>query len=493
MVSHSQDDTARQRVAGRTPAEVIALLARTADPEQRLAVQQQLYPDLVNLATAENVLLYSRMNEKVFSRLRRIEVQDIRYPVPIYGTQPMREDIAELLRPRFGADLDSEDVFCAAGVSGALECLAFALKKTGAVATHDPVLIPAPFWQGFKWCFEQRPELTCVPVRLETKGLENFELTLEDIQRAYYSAPQAQRPKLLVLTNPHNPLGVNYDKGLLEKIYTWALTATDMHIISDEMYAHSQIETSRLPFVSAFALDAYRDIPAARERVHVVWGFAKDFGLSGFKAGVILTRSPEVKDVLAGKYGEPFSWFSPFNSLSNLVIGSLLETLDTDRSFALELMDDYRGVLTDAFHSARQALDDNHIPYVFHDGQNPAQFFWLDLRQYLDPQAPEIPYEQGPHFPRHGNGHHANGNGSAPKPGDLRLPVLFSEISSPEENLSRYIQEHAHVQLLPGQTLSAPTPGYFRLCYTAFDKDKIHDAINRIGLALKSRHAGDDR
>ncbi|MEV5240113.1 pyridoxal phosphate-dependent aminotransferase [Streptomyces cinnamoneus] len=478
-----------RNLSGRTPAEVIALLARTTDPERRLSVEQQLFPDLVNLGTAENVLLFQQMNDKVFSKLRGLTEQDLRYSVPIYGTEKMREDIAELLRPQFGADLGRDDLFGTSGVSAALECLAFALKKTGTLSDGDRVLLPAPFWQGFKWCFEQRPGLECVPAYLGA----DFELTLDLLQQAYYWPQPQERPKLLVLTNPNNPLGVNYDKDLLEKIYTWALTQTDMHIISDEMYAHSQLQTSQRPFVSAFALDAYRDDPTARDRVHVVWGFAKDFGLSGFKAGVAITRNSAVKDVLNGTDGEPYSWFSPFDSLKHYVIGSLLETQDTGRSFAAELMDEYRTILTGAFDSARTALDEaKNIPYVFREGQNSAQFFWLDLREYLRQDAPEIPYERGPHFPYNGhtyNGgaHDGNGNGDSRRPGDLRLPVLFSGIGSAESELFQYIKDHAGVQLLPGRTLSAHDQGYFRLCFTAFAEQTIREAIQRISQALADR------
>ncbi|GAA3036390.1 hypothetical protein GCM10020000_12520 [Streptomyces olivoverticillatus] len=123
---------------------MIALLARTTDPERRLSVEQQLFPELLNLGTAENILLFPLLNEKVFGKLRGLTEDDLRYPVPIYGKEKLREDIAEMLRPRFGADLDPDDLFGTSGVSAALECLAFALKKTGALATGDRVLLPAP-------------------------------------------------------------------------------------------------------------------------------------------------------------------------------------------------------------------------------------------------------------------------------------------------------------------------------------------------------------
>ncbi|GAA3036382.1 hypothetical protein GCM10020000_12510 [Streptomyces olivoverticillatus] len=197
--------------------------------------------------------------------------------------------------------------------------------------------------------------------------------------------------------------------------------------------------------------------------------------------------------MLGGADGEPYSWFSPFDSLNHHVIGSLVETRDTGRSAAADIMEEYRMILTGAFASARTALDEaKNIPYVFREGQNSAQFLWLDLREYLRQDAPEIPYERGPHFPHNGHAHNGgahdgNGGGAASRPGDLRLPVLFSEIGSAESELFQYLKDQAHVQLLPGQTLSAHDQGYFRLCFTAFGEQTIREAIQRISQALADR------
>ncbi|MGW1200810.1 aminotransferase class I/II-fold pyridoxal phosphate-dependent enzyme [Streptomyces sp. NPDC002536] len=465
-----------------TPAELTAVLAGIADPERRLAAVAAFFPDALNLATAENVLLYPSLKENVFDHLGVLGEKDVRYPGATYGTPQLRSAVTEMLRPVFSRDLEPDDVFGTSGVSAALECLAFALEEGGILRRGDRVLLPAPFWQGFKWCFEQRPGLVCAPVHLRERGLENFELTLEDLKRAYRTQPEP--PRLLVLTNPHNPLGVNYDKDLLEAVYTWALTETGMHIISDEMYAHSQIEGADLPFVSALDLDAYQDIEDARERVHVVWGFAKDFGLSGFKAGVVISRSPVVHAAMKGTAStETYAWFSPFDSLKHFVVGRLLTTPAPGKSYALALMDEYKKLLTGAFRQVRGALDEAGIPYVFREGQNPAQFFWLDLRDHLPVSPVLLRPETGPHFPADGQ-IPAQFTGEARKPGGVALPVVFTDINTAEEWLRWYIATEANVLLLPGQTLSCAEPGYFRLCYTAFETPAVVAAVQRIGVAL---------
>ncbi|MFE0106427.1 aminotransferase class I/II-fold pyridoxal phosphate-dependent enzyme [Streptomyces sp. NPDC059009] len=472
---------------GRSPEDVTALLAGAADPEQRLAVHQELYPDVINLATAENVLVYPSLRDNVLDGLGVLGQQDLKY-APSYGSPDIRQNIAELLSPALSPDLKREDIFGTSGTSAALECLAFALKDGGILRSGDRVLLPAPYWQGFNWSFEQRPELVTVPVHLQERGAENFELTLADLQHAYRTQPEP--PKLLILTNPNNPLGDNYGKDLLESIYRWVLTETGMHIISDEIYAHSQLADAQPEFVSALALDTYQNNPEAQNRVHVVWGFAKDFGMSGFKAGVVISKSPMVHQTMQGIKDKQnsLSWFSPFDSLKHFVIGKMLETTSGGKSYPLELMKQYRGWLTTAFQETRQALDDGGIPYRYREGQNAAQFFWLDLRAYLPPAGTAIPSEIGPHFPQLDRVPEpfAEKSAEAEKKGTVALPILFPNISSEEEWLRWYLATYARVQLLPGQLLSCAEPGYFRLCYTAVDTADVIASVGRIADLLAS-------
>ncbi|MGW1373094.1 pyridoxal phosphate-dependent aminotransferase [Streptomyces sp. NPDC002446] len=412
---------------------------------------------VLNLAVAENVLLYDSLKENVFKN-PEIGPEDIRYKRS-YETDELRQDIARLLKETMSPAVGAEDIYATAGVSGALECLAFALEQGKVLKPGDQVLLPAPSWQGFKWCFEQRPGLRCVFAPLPTTGDHAFQLTLKALQDVYGKA--SPRPKLLVLTNPNNPLGVNYSKELLESIYTWALKQTDMHIISDEMYAHSQVAKSKPGFHSAFALDLY---PQYQDRVHVVWGLAKDFGLSGFRAGFVLSRSTYVRNAMRGGKGlKEMSWFSPLDSLKNVVVGKLFRAgagADKGRWYPEQLMRSvYPEALTASYEAVKKALSNAGVPFLSNNTDNSAQFFFLDLRKYLG----KVP-------------------GMAD--GDAWLPV-FPEIDDREEKLRAYLEKEAQVQLLPGQTLFCPSAGYFRLCFTAYGREKVVQAVDRIGAALK--------
>lgn len=89
----------------------------------------------------------------------------------------------------------------------------------------------------------------------------------------------------LMLTNPHNPLGVCYPRQVLEECLRWC-TKHGLHFISDEVYALTRFDSLDLanlePFVSILSLDL-DELGVSKEKVHMVWSTSKDFGMSGFR------------------------------------------------------------------------------------------------------------------------------------------------------------------------------------------------------------------
>jgi aspartate/methionine/tyrosine aminotransferase len=299
-------------------------------------------------------------------------------------------------------------------------------------------------------------------VNLPTEGKDRYRLTLDRLIEAYEARQKAgHRPRLLVLTNPHNPLGVNYDKKLLEEIYAWVMAYTDMHIISDEIYCHSQLDTAKTPFTSAVTLRAYSGFA---DRIHVVWGFAKDFGLSGFRTGFVVSKNPAVHRIMLGS-NDPaertrqFPWFTPFDSLKTYVIGELLSAHHNGERYTTYAMKKYPGLLSDSFRAVKDALDKAGIKYVHRDGDNSAMFFWLDLTEYLGRRADHD---------------------------HIELPVIGPDGLDPDEEwLFRYLAARpTEVSLLPGGVMYNPVPGFYRLCFTARPAEEVVGAVRRMAKAL---------
>ena len=91
--------------------------------------------------------------------------------------------------------------------------------------------------------------------------------------------------KALVLTNPHNPLGICYPKDTLEECLKFC-QEKKIHFISDEVFGLTGFDCPDLPsaqpFVSALSLDT--TAPSYDPSlVHVIWSPSKTFGLSGLR------------------------------------------------------------------------------------------------------------------------------------------------------------------------------------------------------------------
>lgn len=439
-------------------------LHRFIDVEERIARyrRERQQPEQVNLSTAENVLLFDFYQQTLFDYEARppITETDLRYPSSIYGSDAFRTSWAQFLNQAWGAEdlLTKSDVYAVGGTSAALECLAFILGKPG-----ELVMAPAPLWYGFPWSFTQRPQLGFQTFDMTAAGFENFTLTLEDVQRAYQTIQPT--PKFLVLTNPGNPLGGNFPEAALNEIYGWVLDYTDMHIISDEIYFLSQVGGGE-PFTPAFTLDAVTSRgDVGRARVHTVWGLAKDFGMSGFKVGFVISKNADVQAKMAGASDyKTMSWFSPFDSLKQYTLSPLFlnDAGTADPTLAQEAMAIYAGSGNDAllkqqYVATAEALNAGHIQY--YESNHSAIFFWLDLREFLN-RVPESYWR------------------------DAENLGLHPDIDPAEEALANYISSSSGVDLIPGQKCYCRDPGYFRMCYTAEPQDKVVAGITRMAEAL---------
>ncbi|RQH26249.1 pyridoxal phosphate-dependent aminotransferase [Okeania hirsuta] len=425
-------------------------LRKIVNPEQRAKYYKQFIDsDVVNLSTAENVLLLDFYQEnQIFDELPVISATDIQYPSVVYGSPEYRQSILQFLEQQWSLPIGTitlDDIFVVSGVSAALECLGFSLFSPG-----DQVLIPGPMWYGFPWCFSQRPQMEFIHFPVG----ENFELSTQNVVDAVEANPNA---KLLVLTNPQNPLGTNYSKEQMEEIYAYFLgLGSDYHIISDEIYACSQnTNVEGNEFVSAFGLDAYNIYPT---RIHVVWGLSKDFGLSGFRVGCIISKSEQVQESMEGDAcNRSIAGFSPFGSLNPYMLQKLfLSGGEPDPTVANNAISTYQSSLLPSSYSiVKDKLDEALIPY--HPNNKGGIFFWIDLSAYLD-RVQQTTIEPDP----------------------LLCESLYPpEFNDPNEGkLTRYLREEAQVLLVRGQECFWSEPGWFRLCYTAETSDKVAQGLD---------------
>ena len=201
----------------------------------------------------------------------------------------------------------------------------------------------------------------------------------------------------------------------------------DVDLIVDEIYANSVFGSES--FVGALDPAVGGD---HAERTHVVWGPAKDFGLSGLKVGVLHTSHVEVRAA-----ARALAYFAPVSTDTQLLVRELLAS----RGWVERFIAEHRHRLRLSYHRTVGLLADWDIPHV------PASAgfsVWVDLSGWLT--APTFAAEQA---------------------------------------LWHHIWEAARVNILPGGAFCCPRPGWFRICH-ATDPAVVRDGITRIGRQLSS-------
>jgi 1-aminocyclopropane-1-carboxylate synthase len=234
--------------------------------------------------------------------------------------------------------------------------------------------------------------------------------------------------RALLLSQPYNPIGVCLPAEEMGRAVDWC-RSNRLHLISDEIYAAS-VFASGVQHTSALAFAA-GDPEWAASHLHILYGLSKDFGLSGFRVGVIYSSSPELHEAL-----DRLAYFCGCSSLPQYLI---TEVLGDDR-FVDAYVEQNRKRLRRIYETVARTANRIGIPHVPADS---GFFVWIDLRRWLREPTPEGEHE-------------------------LWLRLV----------------NEAGVILTPGLSCRASEPGMFRLCFAAVPEGGVEIGMERIERAL---------
>jgi aspartate/methionine/tyrosine aminotransferase len=358
----------------------------------------------VNLGTAENRLVWDLLAPRLTMPARSA---DVHYGL-LYGTPELRAAIATLLAPVWHG-VDPEDLVVVSGATAALDILASTLCDPG-----EAIAVPAPYYAAFDTDLTARSGARLLPVPMSPAT--GFALDPAALDGALTAARRdGVVVRAIAVTSPANPVGQVHSPAVLRDLADVATTHS-VDVIADEIYAHS---TYGAEFTSL----------VGEQAVHAVWGFAKDFGLSGLKVGVLHTRDPRVRAA-----ARALAYFAPVSTHTQALLTNLL----SDKDWVAEFLAESRRRLRASATATMDLLTAGGIGYV-----EPAGGFslWIDLRQYL-PEAGE-------------------------------------------HELWQRILRSGRVNILPGNAFACPEPGWFRLCH-ATEADTVATGVTRLSRVLAS-------
>lgn len=365
------------------------------------------------------------------------------------GYPPFSQAVADFLTSHAmrGVPMDPAHLCISAGCGAVIHLCGWCLCGPG-----DAVLIPAPAYPAFDNDLTVQAE--AIPIHLPLTA-PRYRITRTALDAGFERAMAAGHiPRVLLLTSPNNPLGRLYTPQELELCVTWC-TERGLHLVSDEIYAHSVYAPLALPeprdaeddaepsgvgaevgeagdvteaFESVAAL-CMRKLGEVPPNVHVVWGFSKDFGVSGFRVGCLYTRNPQLL--------KAWDTLGYFHAVSN-DMQARLATVLSDTEFVDALLARNRELLRDAARLVHREL--SSLPGVRVLPSQAGMFCWVDMRTWL--------------------------RGSTWEGERALFNAMF---------------ERARVLMTPGQDCHASEPGFFRVCTVWMPPE----AISQIPVRLR--------
>lgn len=378
--------------------------------------------------------------------------------------------------------IDFEQLCISSGCGSVLMQLGMLLLDPG-----DAVLLPTPTYAALYNDLGTLAYGRVVDVPTESTG---YRLTRSLLEDAYSRALQGGPVRMLLLLNPNNPLGIVHSEAELRMARAFC-REKGMHLVADEIYAnsvHDPVEAdeaavdvesqglcggsaslgARMRFrsiVEICAEDAGVLAPAAVSGseapssasgkasfmgpdVHVLWGFSKDWAISGFRVGVLYTHNEALLTALGN-----VNYFTAVSNDTQDMLGAVLE----DHAWCDGYLQHCRGQLRDAYGALTAILDASAIPYV---RAQSGMFVWLDLRAMLPPSAAAT-----------------SGSESDPDP--------FAR----ERALTDELFAEARVLFTPGEACHAAEPGFYRCCFAWMPPAAVRVGFERLAAFAAKRRS----
>jgi len=337
---------------------------------------------------------------------------------------------SESLSSSSSSSINPDHVAFGSGVGSLLNHIFFIVAQKG-----DVVLIPAPYYSAFE--YHAKATAGCVPFPVYMDNPIHGPME-GDLENAFQLAKKrGKRVKMLLLTNPNDPLGVIYKPSVVMNAILWA-RRKNIHTIVDEIFAltvHSHESGNRFHSVIEILDNKLEN------DVHFLWSFSKDFGASGFRLAILYTQNVRLLQALAN-----LNIFSGVSNPMQLIAAEIM----SDDEFIDAFLEDAQSQLRWSYKLCTSKLEEMVVPYI------PAEaglFVYVDFSSFL----PERTFEG-------------------------------------EEKFAALVQDVARVVMTPGQSQRDCKPGMFRLCYAWVTSDVLEIAMERLSFLVLQirRHSWDD-
>ncbi len=287
-----------------------------------------------------------------------VEAMKRRAGHPIYGYSVAGEgywnSICDWLERRHNFRPEREQL---AFVPGVVRGIAYALNFF--TRPGDKVVIQPPVYHPFRIVTEGNGRIVLEnPLRQVDTDI-HYDMDLEHLEHLFAT----EHPRMMILCNPHNPVGIQWDADTLRRVASLA-KKYGVIVLSDEIHGDLMLwGRPHIPFASVS--------PEAAE-VSVSFGApSKTFNIAGLVSSWMLVRNPELR--------KPFYYWMEVNEFSSPFFSATVATEAAYRN-GEQWLDEMLAYLEGNIEAVESYLSEN-IPSVKAIRPQASFLIWLDCRE----------------------------------------------------------------------------------------------------------------
>lgn len=206
-----------------------------------------------------------------------------RFAHPVYGyaytPDSYWDSVRSWLMRRHGFSVEKEEL---AFVPGIVRAIAYAVNFF--TAPGDKIVIQPPVYHPFRMVAEGNGRVVVENPLIPSPQGDTYIMDLPGLERVFAQ----ERPKLMILCNPHNPAGIQWSRETLAAVGSLA-RKHGVIVVSDEIHGDLMLYGRRhVPF-----LDAGEDAAA----VGIAFGApSKTFNIPGLVSSWAVVRNPQIRE-----------------------------------------------------------------------------------------------------------------------------------------------------------------------------------------------------
>lgn len=227
------------------------------------------YDDIINFSLGDPDVT---TDERIINKAFKDALDGHTHYTDFYGYLELRQALKDYYKEDYDYDLEIDEIMIT--TSG---CHAMWLTMEAILDDDDEVIIPSPYFTPYP---HQVKLARGKPVMMDLKESNHYQIEVDVLESLI-----TNRTKAIILNTPSNPTGACLTRETMEKIAK-VVEKHDLIVVADDIYTKFSFSEPFIPFTS---------LPGMKERTITIGSFSKDYAMTGWRIGYILSNAHTIR------------------------------------------------------------------------------------------------------------------------------------------------------------------------------------------------------